>query len=166
MKKVLKIIGIILGVLIFIIALALLLVSPIAKAYIQKHDKELVGREITIDHLRINVLAGKVGIKGLTLYEDDAQHAFVQLGHFETNVKLWDLLHRQLTVEKLWLKGLKVNIEQNRTWFNFNSMIDFFASDKPKEEKSEKSDFGVVLNDILVDRSYIRYVSPRSIWLL
>lgn len=157
MKKVLKIIGIVLGVLILIIALALLLISPIAKAYIQKHDKELVGREITIDHLRINVLAGKVGIKGLTLYEDDAQHAFVQLGNFETNVKLWDLLHRQLIVEKLWLKGLKVNIEQNRTWFNFNSMIDFFASDEPKEEKSEKSDFGVVLNDILIDSSYIRY---------
>jgi hypothetical protein len=156
-KKVLKIIGIILGVLVLLIGLSLLLISPIAKAYIQKHDTELVGREITIDKLRVNVLAGKVKIQGLTLYEDDAQHAFVQLGDFETSVKLRDLLHRQLTVEKLWLLGLKVNIEQNRTWFNFNSLIDYFASDEPKEEKTEKSDFGVTLYDILIDSSYIRY---------
>ena len=156
-KKVLKIIGIVLGVLILLVVLALLLISPIAKAYIQKHDTELVGREITIDKLRVNVFAGKVKIQGLTLYEDDAQHAFVQLGDFETNIKLRDLLHRQLTVEKLWLLGLKVNIEQNRTWFNFNSLIDHFASDEPKEEKTEKSDFGVTLYDILIDSSYIRY---------
>ena len=156
-KKILKIIGIVLGVLILLVALALLLISPIAKAYIQKHDTELVGREITIDKLRVNVFAGKVKIQGLTLYEDDAQHAFVQLGDFETSVKLRDLLHRQLTVEKLWLLGLKVNIEQNRTWFNFNSLIDHFASDEPKEEKTEKSDFGVTLYDILIDSSYIRY---------
>lgn len=156
-KKTLKIIGIVLGVLILLIALALLLVSPIAKAYVEKHDKELVGREITIDKLRVNVLAGKVKIQGLTLYEDDGQRAFVQLGDFETSLKLRDLLHRQVTVEKLWLLGLKVNIEQNRTWFNFNSLIDHFASDQPKEEKTEKSDFGVTLYDILIDSSYIRY---------
>lgn len=156
-KKVFKIIGIVLGVLILLVVLALLLISPIAKAYIQKHDTELVGREITIDKLRVNVFAGKVKIQGLTLYEDDAQHAFVQLGDFETSVKLRDLLHRQITVEKLWLLGLKVNIEQNRTWFNFNSLINHFASDEPKEEKTEKSDFGVTLYDILIDSSYIRY---------
>lgn len=156
-KKTLKIIGIVLGVLILLIALALLLVSPIAKAYVEKHDKELVGREITIDKLRVNVLAGKVKIQGLTLYEDDGQRAFVQLGDFETSLKLRDLLHRQVTVEKLWLLGLKVNIEQNRTWFNFNSLIDHFASDQPKEEKTEKTDFGVTLYDILIDSSYIRY---------
>lgn len=156
-KKTLKIIGIVLGVLILLIALALLLVSPIAKAYVEKHDKELVGREITIDKLRVNVLAGKVKIQGLTLYEDDGQRTFVQLGDFETSLKLRDLLHRQVTVEKLWLLGLKVNIEQNRTWFNFNSLIDHFTSDQPKEEKTEKSDFGVTLYDILIDSSYIRY---------
>lgn len=167
-KKVWKIIGIVLGVLVLLVGLSLLLVSPIAKAYIQKHDTELVGREITIDKLRINVLAGKVKIQGLTLYEDDAQHAFVQLGDFETSVKLRDLMHRQLTVEKLWLLGLKVNVEQNRTWFNFNSLIDHFASDEPKEEKKKSSNFGVTLYDILIDSSYIRYadVSVGSEFLL
>ena len=156
-KKVWKIILIVLGVLVLLVGLALLFVSPIAKAYIQKHDTELVGREITIDKLRINVLGGKVKIQGLTLYEDDGQHAFVQLGDFETSIKLRDLLDHQVTVEKLSLLGLKVNIEQNRTWFNFNSLIDFFASNEPKEEKTEKSDYGVVLYDILIDSSFIRY---------
>ena len=63
-KKIWKTILIVLGVLVLLVALSLLLLSPIAKAYIQKHDKELVGREITIDKLRVNVLAGKVKIQG------------------------------------------------------------------------------------------------------
>ena len=138
--------------------MALLLAGPIAKFYIQKHDTELVGREITIDKLRVNPFAGKVKLEGFTLYEDDGQHAFVQIGEFKTNIKLRDLLHRQLTVQMLQLSGLKVNVEQNRTWFNFNSMIDFFASSEPKEEKDESpSDFGVTLYNILVDKSFIRY---------
>lgn len=158
MKKFWKILLIIIGVIILLVALTLLMAGPIAKYYIQKHDTELVGREITIDKLRVNPFAGKIKLNGFTLYEDDGQHAFVQIGEFKTNVKLRDLLHRQFTVQMLQLSGLKVNVEQNRTWFNFNSMIDFFASGEPKEEKEQsQSDFGVTLYNILVDQSFIRY---------
>lgn len=158
MKKFGKILLIVIGVLIVIVALALLLISPIAKSYIQKHDKELVGREITIDKLHINVLGGKVGIKGLTLYEDDGKQAFVQIGEFKTNVKLRDLIHHQVTVQQVLLSGLNVNVEQDRTWFNFNSMIDFFASGEPKQEQpKEPSDWGVKLYNVVIDKSHIRY---------
>lgn len=157
MKKTFKIIGIVLGSLLALIVVALLLVSPIAKAYIQKHDKELIGRELTIDKLRINTLGGKVTIKDLVLYEDDDITPFIRLDEFKTKVKLLDLLHHQLTVKQILFSGLKLQIEQDRTWFNFNSLIDHFASDEPKPEKKEKSNFGVLLENILIDRSIIRY---------
>ncbi|MBR4392170.1 MAG: DUF748 domain-containing protein [Bacteroidales bacterium] len=156
MKKALKITGIIFGVLVVLIVIALLLVSPIAKSYIQKHDKELIGREITMEKLRVNVLAGKVKILDLVVYEDDGVTPFFSMDHFETKIKLFDLRHKQLTVKKVLLSGMKVNIQQDRTWFNFNSLIDHFASDAPKSDK-QSSDFGVLLNDILIDRSVIRY---------
>lgn len=157
MKKVLRIVGFFLGGIVLLVVLALFLVSPIAKSYIQKHDKELLGREVTIEKLRINALAGKVKIQDLVVYEDDDISPFFRLDKFETKIKLRDLLHSQLTVKRLLLSGLKVLIEQDRTWFNFNSLIEHFASDEPKPEKKE-SNFGVLLQDILIDHSIIRYV--------
>ena len=67
MKKALKITGIILAVILGLVIAALLLVSPIAKSYIQKHDKELIGRDLTIEKLWINALGGSVKIKDLVL---------------------------------------------------------------------------------------------------
>ena len=156
MKKSLKITGIVLGSVLGLVIIALLLVSPIAKSYIQKHDKELVGREVTIQSLRLNLLAGKLKLKDLVIYEEDGVSPFIRIDRFETKVKLWDLLHRQVTVKRLLFSGLKLNIQQDRSWFNFNSLIDFFASDEPKPEKKERS-YGVLLNDILLEHSWLRY---------
>lgn len=158
MKKTLKITGIILAVILGLVIAALLLVSPIAKSYIQKHDKELIGRDLTIEKLWINALGGSVKIKDLVLYEDDDETPFLRLDEFKTKVKLWDLLSHRVTVQRVLFEGLKINIEQDRTWFNFNSIIDHFSSDEPKPEKKEPSKYGVVLNNILIDRSMIRYV--------
>ena len=157
MKKGLKISLIVLGSILGVLLAVLLLVSPIAKSYIQKHDKELIGRELTIGKLWINALAGTVKIGDVTLYEDDGTTPFVSFDRFEMHIKLRDLLHSRLWVKRALLSGLKVNIEQDRTWFNFNSMVEHFASDEPKEEKSESSGFGLVFNDINIEQSYIRY---------
>lgn len=156
MKKPLKITLFVLGGLVGVLLIALLLVSPIAKSYIVKHSKELVGREVTIEKLRVNALFGKVKVQDLVMYEDDDITPFFRLDKFETKVKLRDLLKRQVTVKRVLLSGMKVNIEQDRTWFNFNSIIDHFATDEPKPKK-EGPGFGVLLNDILIDRSLIRY---------
>ena len=126
MKKPLKITCIILGSVIALLIVALLLLSPIAKSYIHKHDKELIGREVNIKTLRVNLLAGKVKIKDLVLFEDDAVTPFLRIDHFETKIKLWDLLHRQVTIKRILFSGLKLNIQQDRSWFNFNSLLDFF----------------------------------------
>ena len=61
---------------------------------------------------------------------------------------------------RLWIKhallsGLKVNVEQDRTWFNFNSMVEHFDSDE--SDSDESSDFAVILNDVNIDRSFLRY---------
>ena len=156
MKKPVKITLIVAGSIIGLLLAALLLVSPIAKWYIQKHDKELIGRELSIGRLWVNVLTGTAKIDELTLYEDDGTTPFVSFDHFDTRIKLMDLLHNRLWVKHALLSGLKVNIEQDRTWFNFNSMVEHFASDEPKPN-DEPSDFGLVFNDISIERSFIRY---------
>ena len=159
MKKAPKVILIILGILIGLVIIATLVASPIAKWYIQKYDKELIGRELTVGNLWVNVYTGTATIDDLILYEDDGVTPFVQFDHFDTKIKLKDLLDRKLIVKHVMLSELKVNIEQDRTWFNFNSMLDHFKSDEPKPEKEKKDSepFGLIFNDITIDRSNIRY---------
>ena len=159
MKKAPKIILIILGIIIGLVIIATLVASPIAKWYIEKHDKELIGRELTVGNLWVNVYTGTAKIDDLTLYEDDGVTPFVQFSHFDTKIKLKDLLDRKLIVKHVLLSELKVNIEQDRTWFNFNSMLDHFKSDEPEPEKEDDNSepFGLIFNDITIDRSNIRY---------
>jgi hypothetical protein len=156
MKKAVKISLIVIGSIFGLLLAAVLLVSPIAKWYIEKHDKELIGRELTIGKLWVNLVSGTVKIEDLTLYEDDETTPFVSFDHFDTRIKVWDLLDNRLWVKHALLSGLKVSIEQNRTWFNFDTIVEHFASDEPKE-KSESSNFGLIFNDITIEKSYLRY---------
>ena len=156
MKKAVKIPLIVLVCIFGLLLTAVLLVSPITKWYIEKHDKELIGRELTVGKLWVNVVSGTVKINDLTLFEDDATTPFVSFDHFDTQIKVWDLLSNRLWVKHALLSGLKVNVEQDRTWFNFDSMVQHFASDEPKE-KSGTSNFGLIFNNITIEKSFLRY---------
>ena len=156
MKKGFKIALIVIGCILVLLIAAVLFVSPIAKWYIEKHDKELIGRELTIGKLWVNVISGTVKLEDVTLYEDDAKTSFVSFDHFDTRIKVRDLFDNRLWVKHALLSGLKVNIQQDRTWFNFDSMVQHFASDEPKEP-SEPSNFGLIFNDITIEKSNLRY---------
>ena len=152
MKKAFKITLIVLGTVVGLFLAVNFLAGPIAKNYVEKHDKELVGRELSIKKVGVNLFAGKVKIKELTLFEDDGKTPFVQLDRFETKIKLFDLLHHRLWVKRALLSGLAVNVEQNRDWFNFNSLRDHFASDE-----DSSSNFGLVFNNVTIEKGSFRY---------
>ena len=62
MKKAFKIPLIILGVVVVLLLVANFLAAPITKKYAEKHDKELIGRELDIGKIDVNVFTGKVKI--------------------------------------------------------------------------------------------------------
>ena len=78
MKRVWKIVLWTIGILLALIILATLLLSPIAKSYINSHGKELVGREVHVDDVTINVYNGKKFIP-VYITEDMVGH---KLGEF------------------------------------------------------------------------------------
>ena len=61
-NKALKIILIVLGILVGLFLLLAVLVSPIAKSYIEKHSVELIGRQITMDKLRVNLFLRPISL--------------------------------------------------------------------------------------------------------
>ena len=58
MKKWIKILLVTLGIIAVLVVTTILLLPPIAKNYLAKHRKELVGRQITIEKRRPNGLNG------------------------------------------------------------------------------------------------------------
>lgn len=152
-----KILFTVLGIIVGLVLAVLLLVSPIAKWYVEKHDTELIGRELTIKRLRVNLLAGSVNLGNVTLFEDDATTPFVSFENFKTDIKMRDLINKRLWVNYLNLDGLYVNVIQNDSIFNFTSLINHFASDEPKEEEENSSSFGLIFNNINLSKSTICY---------
>lgn len=147
----------VLGIIVGLVLTVLLLVSPIAKWYVENHDTDLIGRELTIKRLRVNLLAGSVNLGNVTLFEDDATTPFVSFDNFKTDIKMRDLINKRLWVNYLNLDGLYVNVIQNDSIFNFTSLINHFASDEPKEEEKNSSSFGLIFNNINLSKSTICY---------
>ena len=154
MKKAFKIPLIVIGAIFVLLLLVNFLAGPIAKNYVQKHDKELLGRELSIWKLNTNIFTGKLKIKDLRLYEDDGITPFVSFERFETKIRWRDLFNHGLWVKQATLSGLNVNLEQNRDWFNFSSLLEQFTADSTKKESSG---FGVVINDIRIEKGDIHY---------
>ena len=154
MKKAFKIPLIVIGAIFVLLLLVNFLAGPIAKNYVQKYDKELLGRELSIGKLSTNIFTGKLKIKDLRLYEDDGITPFVSFERFETKIRWRDLFNHGLWVKQATLSGLNVNLEQNRDWFNFSSLLEQFTADSTKKESSG---FGVVINDIRIEKGDIHY---------
>lgn len=113
----------------FIVLLVALLISPIAKNYIEKHSKELTGRVITMDKLRINIFAGSVRIENFVMRESNETASFISFDRFETAVRLWPMLNNKFIIKRILLSGADIKVYQKGDRFNFDSLIDHFASD-------------------------------------
>ena len=72
-----KIIFRILIALIAIIILILILLPGIVKRYAINHSKELVGRQIEMDKLKLNYFTGVIRITDFKMYEEDDRSEFV-----------------------------------------------------------------------------------------
>ena len=93
-------------------------------------------------------------IKDLTLFEENDTTPFVSFERFETKIRWRDLFNRRLQIKQATISGLNINVEQDHDWFNFNSLMERLVSDSTN---NEPFNFGLILNDILLDKSDIRY---------
>ena len=169
MKRGWKIVLWVVGVLLGIILLATLLISPIAKSYINSHGKELVGREVHVDDVTINVYTGHVAILGLTLYEDNGQDIFASFDTLDTKASLFKLIGNTIELDHITLSGLNVNVIKRGETFNFQSMLDHFASDSTEEvQDTTPSEWIIKLHNIRLSHAQIHYndVTENKQWHL
>lgn len=115
---------------IFLIITILLWVLPIvAESLIEKNSKEWVGRNISINDIDINLFTGTLKLFQFDLYEEDGAQSFVSFDTLVLNTRPYDFFASKVTLQQLYVKNLNTHIiKQNDSTFNFDSLIDFFAS--------------------------------------
>ncbi len=135
MKKIVKILLWVVGIVLALLIIVSLVAGPVAKSYINKHGEQLTGRRVEVKRVGVNLLTGSVKVQGLDLYEDDGSTRFAGFDTLDVRAALLQLPFKTVNLRHITLAGLKAQVQQDGDRFNFNSLIDHFKSDKPDEEK-------------------------------
>ena len=163
MKRGLKIAFWVIGILLGIIIIATLVAAPIAKSYINSHGEELVGRKVNVEGLKLNVYTGHVAVHGLSLYEDNGTDIFASFDTLDVKASLLKLISHTVHLKHITLAGLKVNLIQKGETFNFQSLIDHFASDSTEEDTdTTPSDWVLKFYNIRLSHAEVNYRDAKS----
>ena len=124
MKKGLRILLWVVGIVLALVIIVSLLAGPIAKGYVNGHGEEHVG---------LNLLTGTVNVRGLDVYEDDGEEIFAGFDTLDVRAHLLQIPFKVINLRHITLSGLHANIIQEGKRFNFASLIEHFSSDDSTE---------------------------------
>ena len=145
MKRPLKLTLRILAVLVALVVLGVLILfffaGPITEAAIERYDMNYLGRQIEISDVRINLINGRSEIDGFRMYEKDGQTVFVSAEEIVYDMTVYSLFDNHFHVEEIALRGAGVHIENTLDEFNFDDIIQRFATaqDTTEIEDSTKA---------------------------
>ena len=156
-KKTLKVLGITLGVILVLLIIINFAAGPIAKNYINNNCKELCGRTVTIEKITTNLFVGKVKIMGLKMMELDDKEEFCSFDTLIVKINPFKLMSNEVKLNEITLINPKAVIIQNGDAFNFDSLIDFYASDEEEPEDEDSTNWVINLNDITLKGGKVDY---------
>ena len=157
MKKWVKILLWIVGGVVALLLLLSLLAGPLAKGYVNGNGEKLVGRQVHVDHIGLNLFTGRLNVRGLNLYEDDGESSFVAFDTLDVRARMLRALGKTIDIRHLNISGLKVNVVQNGSHFNFSSMLDHFKGDEEKEKDTTPSSWVLRLGDLRLSHAQAAY---------
>ena len=141
------------GIIALIIILLMIFSGKILKHYIEKHDIELIGREITIDKIFINPL-GTIKIENFALFENDAKTHFFKFNKLKVRLRFLPLFKNVVKIKKIELKEPYIRLLQNGVNFNLDDILEILKKDQKNEKESKWS---VDLNNIKLANGVIIY---------
>ncbi|MBP5419443.1 MAG: DUF748 domain-containing protein [Bacteroidales bacterium] len=145
------------SIVLFLLLIIEIVVPLIAKNYIVNHAKELIGRQVDVGSLGLNIFTGSICIEDFTLYEADDTANFISFDLLDVNASIVGFLQGKIEIESLLLQQAQYNIIQDGTRFNFSDMIDFFAPDSTLQADTTASDWKIIINNIDISRNQLNY---------
>ena len=119
LKKGVKIPLIVIGGVLLVLILVNIIAPPIAKSYVKNHSKDIVGRQINVDKVRLNIFRGKVSLMGVQALEANDKDNFVSFDKLVVNMSVWRLLAKEVRLTEITLVQPKVSIWQGRLHPNY-----------------------------------------------
>lgn len=113
-----------------IIILILILLPGIVKRYAVNNSKELVGRQIEMDKIKLNYFTGMIRITDFKMYEADDRNEFVSFDTLIVNLEPFQFFVSEFVLESFYLKGFEANVIQYDSTFNFDDLIAFHAPEE------------------------------------
>lgn len=154
--RLLKTLLIVLGSLVALFFLITILISPVAHWYIEKHSKDLCGRVVTMDDLKVNILKGSVEIKGLVGFEKNDKDTCLAFDRLYVDMSLWKLLKKTVQLNEITLETPYIVIVQYPGRFNFTDIAEFYEDDEDDDD-DEKSTWVVDLRNISISKGNVIY---------
>lgn len=160
LKKILKVVLWIVGV---VIALLLLIVILIQIPAVQNFAKdkavaflqEKIKTRVEVDELSIG-FPKKVILRGV-YFESQQKDTLLAGRELAVDISMFKLLSNQLELNSIELNGIVANIKRDKdSVFNFDYIIDAFASDEPKAEDSGES-MRISVTDVILDNVRLNY---------
>ncbi len=155
--KIKRWIKILLGSVVIILILFLLLISPVAKWYIERHSEEWTGRRIVMDKLGLNLLTGSISIEQLRVFEKDKATVFFSMQEFYLNLELWKAINGQYEIIEVTMKGPSVAIIQEDDSFNFSDLLAHFTKSDTIPTPAESDPIKFWVRNISITSGAARY---------
>jgi len=154
-KIVLWIVGSIIGLFLLIVLLLQIpyfqnLVKDEAVSYLEGK----IGTKVQLDRIEIG-LPKKVILEGF-YFESQQGDTLLAGEKLAVDISLFKLFSNEVEINSINLEGITANVKRNKdSVFNFDYIIDAFASDKPKDTTSAPMTFSI--NKVNLDRIKVRY---------
>jgi len=142
-----------------LIIIALMIAPGIARKVAIKNSKEWVGRQIDIEKLKVNYFTGTVRVFNFKMFEADDVTEFVSFDTLLINLEPYQYYKSELVIEKLYIKGLKTNIIQNDSLFNYDDLVAYHdsGSETVPADTSASEPFQFQLSNFEIKDAEIRY---------
>lgn len=164
LRRTLIISGIVLLLLLIILAVVIIWLGPIVESYVERNDKELIGRRVEMDNLSIRLFDGTASADNIILYEADSETTFASIERMEAEMAMGEIFDGHIHLTRVHLTRPYLSVVQNGDVFNFDEMIEFIfvkyiLPDMLNEsvEEEPEDEWKITIENVTIEDGYINY---------
>ncbi len=113
-----------------LVILIFILLPGFGKRYLVSHSEELLGRNVSIEKIRLNYFTTTLSVLGFKMFEADGNTTFISFDTLLVNFQPLNFINNELVIEQLYLSGLYTSIIQEDSTFNFDDLVDFHTAEE------------------------------------
>lgn len=132
------------------------------KKYAVENSRELVGRKMDIEKLKINYFTGTVSVIDFKMYEANEREVFVAFDTLILNTEPLKFLSNVYVVEQFYVEGLDTKIIKQDSIFNFDDLITFHtAVDSSEVKNNTEKAFKYLLQNLEVKHANVSFYDAK-----